>query len=151
VERVLKKLAVEKAQSILTVGDLQHQFQTRHSDLRIDAGTPFAFANIHLGVFRCFPETCVLDSSSDWFPDQAVGPLPTLPETPSQGDETLLLALEALEAADYPHALSLVSEALEQGISWDTGRAEAHNLRGTFKYVNHDHVYISFMTLSTGS
>lgn len=59
-----------------------------------------------------------------------------LTETPSQGDQTLLLALEALEAADYQHALTLVNEALEQGISWDIGRAEALNLRGTFKYVH---------------
>ena len=66
-----------------------------------------------------------------------IGPLPTLPETPSQGDQTLLLALEALEAADYLHAFSFVNEALDQGISWDIGRAEALNLRGTFKYINH--------------
>ena len=51
-----------------------------------------------------------------------------------------MLAFEALEAADYPHALTFVNEALEQGISWDIGRAEALNLRGTFKYV--DRVYI---------
>ncbi|KAI6043632.1 hypothetical protein EDC04DRAFT_2866273 [Pisolithus marmoratus] len=31
------------------------------------------------------------------------------------GDQTLLLALDALEAADYPHALSLVNEAVDQG------------------------------------
>lgn len=64
-----------------------------------------------------------------------------LPETPSQGDQTLLLGLEALEAADYPHALTLINEALEQGISWDIGRAEAFNLRGTFKCVNHTYIF----------
>lgn len=63
------------------------------------------------------------------------GAHPALPETPSQGDQTLLLALEALDAADYPHALSFINEALDQGVSWDLGRAEALNLRGTFKYV----------------
>lgn len=62
-----------------------------------------------------------------------LGPLPTLPENPTTGDNTLLLALQALAAADYPHALSLVNEALTQGISWDAGKAEALNLRGTFK------------------
>lgn len=43
------------------------------------------------------------------------------------------MALSALEASDYAHALTLVNEALEQGISWNVGRAEALNLRGTFK------------------
>lgn len=62
-------------------------------------------------------------------------PLPTLPEEPSQGDQTLILALEALRAADYAHALTLVNESLEQGVSWDVGRAEALNLRGTFKFL----------------
>ena len=31
--------------------------------------------------------------------------------------------------------MTLVNESLEQGISWDVGRARAFNLRGTFKYV----------------
>ena len=59
--------------------------------------------------------------------------LPALPENPSQGDETLLLALNALAASNYAHALTLVNESLDQGVSWDDGRAEALNLRGTFK------------------
>ncbi|KAJ3532219.1 hypothetical protein NMY22_g7833 [Coprinellus aureogranulatus] len=58
-----------------------------------------------------------------------------LPESHSTGDETLKLAFEALEAADYPHALTLVNEAIAQGISWDAGKAEAFNLRGTFKFL----------------
>ena len=62
-------------------------------------------------------------------------PLPTLPEEPSQGDQTLIIALEALRAANYAHALTLVNESLEQGVSWDVGRAEALNLRGTFKFL----------------
>ncbi|PBK59471.1 mitochondrial outer membrane translocase receptor TOM70 [Armillaria solidipes] len=60
---------------------------------------------------------------------------PTLPENPSQGDNTLLLALQALDASDYAHSVSLVNEALEQGISWPIGKAEALNLRGTFKFL----------------
>ncbi|KAF8221349.1 ADP/ATP carrier receptor [Tricholoma matsutake] len=62
-------------------------------------------------------------------------PLPTLPQDPSTGDNTLLLALQALEAADYTHALTLVNESLDQGISWNEGKAEALNLRGTFKFL----------------
>ncbi|KIM44329.1 hypothetical protein M413DRAFT_25750 [Hebeloma cylindrosporum] len=63
------------------------------------------------------------------------GPHPTLPENPSTGDETLLLGLQALDAADYTHAVTLINEAIEQGVSWDAGRAEALNLRGTFKFL----------------
>ncbi|KAH9161620.1 mitochondrial outer membrane translocase receptor TOM70 [Lactarius sanguifluus] len=65
-------------------------------------------------------------------------PLPTLPENPSTGDNTLILALEALGASDYVHSLSLINEAIEQGISWEVGRAEALNLRGTFKFLTGD-------------
>ncbi|KAG9042909.1 TOM (translocase of outer membrane) complex component [Tulasnella sp. UAMH 9824] len=60
---------------------------------------------------------------------------PVLPETPSQGDSTLLLAHEALAAGDYAHASTLVNESIEQGISWDEGKARALNLRGTFKFL----------------
>lgn len=38
-----------------------------------------------------------------------------------------------MEALNYAHALTLVNEAIEQGISFDAGKAEALNLRGTFK------------------
>ncbi|KAL0574550.1 TOM (translocase of outer membrane) complex component [Marasmius crinis-equi] len=65
-------------------------------------------------------------------------PLPTLPVNPSTGDNTLILALQALEAPNYPHAFTLVNEAIEQGISWDQGKAEALNLRGTFKFLTGD-------------
>ena len=58
---------------------------------------------------------------------------PVLPEKPSQGDRTLLLAFEALAAADYNHAVSFANEAIDQGVSWKQGQAEAYNLRGTFK------------------
>ncbi|KAJ7577925.1 hypothetical protein C8J56DRAFT_1016670 [Mycena floridula] len=62
-------------------------------------------------------------------------PHPVLPVNPSTGDETLLLAFGALDAADYAHVVTLVNEALEQGISWDIGKAEALNLRATFKFL----------------
>jgi import receptor subunit TOM70 len=67
--------------------------------------------------------------------NRTTGPLPTLPENPSTGDNTLILALEALGALDYAHSLSFTNEAIEQGISWEVGKAEALNLRGTFKSV----------------
>ncbi|KAI0795831.1 ADP/ATP carrier receptor [Abortiporus biennis] len=65
-------------------------------------------------------------------------PLPPLPENPSTGDNTLILALQALEASDYIHAFTLVNEAIEQGISFDVGKAEAYNLRGTFQFLMAD-------------
>ncbi|WVR08724.1 hypothetical protein IAU60_005782 [Kwoniella sp. DSM 27419] len=57
------------------------------------------------------------------------------PRDPSQGDDTLMLAFDALEAADYSHAVTLANEAIDQGVSWKEGEAEAHNLRGTFKFL----------------
>ncbi|KAL1698428.1 mitochondrial outer membrane translocase receptor TOM70 [Schizophyllum commune] len=66
------------------------------------------------------------------------GAHPTLPEESSTGDSTLLLALQVTEAADYTHAVTLANEAIEQGISWDTGKAEALNLRGNFKFLMGD-------------
>jgi import receptor subunit TOM70 len=46
-----------------------------------------------------------------------------------------MLAFDALEAADYVHTVSFANEAIEQGISWKVGQAEAYNLRGTFKFL----------------
>ena len=69
------------------------------------------------------------------------GSHPTFPENPSQGDQTLKLALEALDTSDYSQALTHVNESLEQGISWPAGKAEALNLRGSFKYVSKVHSY----------
>ncbi|KAF8510131.1 hypothetical protein BU17DRAFT_55688 [Hysterangium stoloniferum] len=70
----------------------------------------------------------------------AFRPQPQLvfPETLSGGANTLKLALDALGAADYAHAMTFVTEALEQDISWDAGRAHALNLRGTFKFLMGD-------------
>ncbi|KAK7039432.1 ADP/ATP carrier receptor, partial [Favolaschia claudopus] len=65
-------------------------------------------------------------------------PLPSVGDSPTTGDSTLLLALEALAAEDYPHAVSFVNEALTQEISSDANRAEALNLRGTFKFLTGD-------------
>ncbi|KAJ7235087.1 hypothetical protein B0H12DRAFT_1058216 [Mycena haematopus] len=65
-------------------------------------------------------------------------PLPSVGDTPTTGDSTLLLALQALAAEDYPHALSFVNEALDQDLSSELHRAEALNLRGTFKFLTGD-------------
>ncbi|KAL9709013.1 TOM (translocase of outer membrane) complex component [Leucoagaricus gongylophorus] len=65
-------------------------------------------------------------------------PLPSVPQNPTQGDETLLLAIQALKMSDYPHVVSLINEAIEQGISTTEGKAEALNLRGTFKFLMGD-------------
>ncbi|CCL98887.1 uncharacterized protein FIBRA_00894 [Fibroporia radiculosa] len=104
-ERVLKKLASQKVQEILSSRDRHLPSQT--------------FVSAYFGAFR--PR-----------------PLPQLPENPSQGDHTLILSLEALAASDYTHSLTLVNEAVEQGISWDAGKAEALNLRGTYKFLMTD-------------
>ncbi|KAJ6510652.1 ADP/ATP carrier receptor [Mycena sanguinolenta] len=64
--------------------------------------------------------------------------LPDVGENPTTGDSTLLLALQALAAEDYPHAVSFVNEALTQGLSSDLHTAEALNLRGTFKFLTGD-------------
>lgn len=64
--------------------------------------------------------------------------LPVLPENPTTGDNTFLLARQALDAGDYIHALTLINESLDQGISFDSGKAEALNLRGTFKFLMSD-------------
>lgn len=68
-------------------------------------------------------------------PNLISDPKPTLPANPTQGDQTLNLAFDALSAADYSHAVSFVNESIDQGISSKEGQAEAYNLRATFKYV----------------
>lgn len=60
---------------------------------------------------------------------------PTLPENPSQGDQTLILAYDALNAKNFPHAFSLFNESIEQGLSNDDLKSIAHNMRGTFQFV----------------
>lgn len=60
-------------------------------------------------------------------------PAPTLPENASQGDQTLILAYDAVAAKDYPHAFTLFHESIEQGLSNEDLEAAAYNMRGTFK------------------
>lgn len=56
-----------------------------------------------------------------------------MPEDPTFADNALINALHALQTADYTHSWSFVNGALEEGLSNDTLKAEALNLRGTFK------------------
>ncbi|GAA5890826.1 hypothetical protein JCM6882_008827 [Rhodosporidiobolus microsporus] len=65
---------------------------------------------------------------------------PALPAAPnqSQGDRTLELAFQALDAKDFAHALTLFNEALDQGPSTAEGRAAALNMRATFKFIMSD-------------
>lgn len=66
-------------------------------------------------------------------------PDPELPENSEvQGDNTLKLALGALNARDYPHSLTLVNECIEQGLSTPLARAHALNLRGSFRFLMGD-------------
>ncbi|SCZ90329.1 BZ3500_MvSof-1268-A1-R1_Chr1-3g01920 [Microbotryum saponariae] len=65
-------------------------------------------------------------------------PDPEDPEDPSQGDQTLKLAFEALHAKDFVHALSYFNEAIEQGISTNEGKAAALNMRATFRFIMSD-------------
>ena len=91
------------------------------------------FTSAYFGAFRQSKlDNTYAEATAHDFPS---GTLPALPENPSTGDNTLILALEALGASDYAHAFTLVNEAIEQGISWDGGKAEALNLRGTFKFL----------------
>lgn len=62
-----------------------------------------------------------------------IEPLPEKPANPSQGETTLFLAFDAMDARDYAHAVTLFNEALEQGISDTKLKARALNMRGTFK------------------
>ena len=48
----------------------------------------------------------------------------------------MINALHALQAANYKHSWSFVNGALEEGLSNDILKAEALNLRGTFKSVS---------------
>ncbi|GAA5942247.1 uncharacterized protein JCM15063_002947 [Sporobolomyces koalae] len=65
-------------------------------------------------------------------------PEPTLPATPSQGDETYKLATEALKSKSFTHAFTLFSESIEQGISQPALKAQAYNMRATFKFIMSD-------------
>jgi import receptor subunit TOM70 len=137
VERVLEKLSKKKAAEILAVSSFTaNRGPSRLLTYLTDSRAPSPFPHIRFGLFLGLPTTYVFPLIPFSFPvsfNSTTGPLPTLPESPSVGDNTLIIALEALAASDYAHSFSLVNESLEQGITWDLGRAEALNLRGTFK------------------
>ncbi|EJD00277.1 TPR-like protein [Fomitiporia mediterranea MF3/22] len=106
--------AVERVLKLLTEPKARDIMSKRESHL-----PPHTFVDAYFGAFRSRP-------------------IPDLPENPSTGDNTLKLSLEALAAHDYTHALTLVNEAIEQGISFDAGRAHALNLRGSFRFLMGD-------------
>jgi import receptor subunit TOM70 len=116
----LKKLATKKAKE-----------QLEQREPKLPSPT---FISSYLGAFRprklsAHRLKAHIFCASTNHPD----PKPTLPATPTQGDQTLMLAFDALSAADYSHAVSFVNEAIDQGVSWKEGQAEAYNLRATFK------------------
>jgi import receptor subunit TOM70 len=100
--------------------------------------TSSALSYFHHRLLRCLPETLVSFTLRKFAISSfsvETGPALEPPTKTHDGDQTLVLALAALEAGDYIHAFSLVSESLNLGISWRQGQAEALNLRGTFKFV----------------
>ncbi|WFC98981.1 TOM (translocase of outer membrane) complex component [Malassezia yamatoensis] len=60
---------------------------------------------------------------------------PSIPDDAEKGDATLKKAYEALQARDYPHALTLFGEAIDQGLSSKELESHALNMRGTFYFV----------------
>ncbi|KAL4402989.1 TOM (translocase of outer membrane) complex component [Malassezia pachydermatis] len=60
---------------------------------------------------------------------------PKIHDDASQGDKTLQKAFEAQAARNYTHSFTLVSEAIEQGLSTKELEATALNLRGTYYFV----------------
>lgn len=103
--------SVERVLKKLASGKAQLQLKTREP--RLPSPT---FVTAYLEAFR------------------AKSP-PTIPDSAPQGDLTLKRAHEALQARDYPHALTLFSEAIEQGLSNKELEANAYNMRGTFMFV----------------
>jgi import receptor subunit TOM70 len=155
VERVLEKLSKKKAAEILAVSSLA--VNLGHHVLSYLFDRPVSAVSLPTHSFppisRPSDHVC-LPSYPVFFPvssNYTTGPLPTLPENPSTGDNTLIIALEALGASDYAHSFSLVNESLEQGITWDLGRAEALNLRGTFKSVFSITVIVPELMTAVGS
>jgi mitochondrial import receptor subunit TOM70 len=136
VERVLKKMSTAEAQEILKVSEPIGNCPL--SEILVPCRLVirgyllihlFHLISPHFALVRCV--SLVSPFAADY---ESSGPPLTPPEMSTTGDNTLLLALEALGATDYAHAMTLANESLIQGISWDDGRAEALNLRGTFKY-----------------
>jgi import receptor subunit TOM70 len=60
---------------------------------------------------------------------------PSRSNSPSQGEETLFLAFDALDARNYTHAFTLFNESIEQGIEDKKLKGRALNMLGTFKFI----------------
>lgn len=136
--RVSQTRFVDRVLVSLTVFSVD--FQTRPAQLPsstfitayLDAFRPRSFNFSSRPLSRPF-RTRLLTSISCLVSFLSTDPAPALPEPSTQADSTLILAFEALEAGDHKHAFTLAQEALTQGITWTEGKAEALNLRGTFK------------------
>ncbi|KAF9074270.1 ADP/ATP carrier receptor [Rhodocollybia butyracea] len=105
------QVAVERVVKIMATKKAQEILSSREPRL-----PPVTFISAYFAAFRPRPH-------------------PTLPENPNDGDRTLLQAFEAIDSHQYNEAFSLVTEALTSGISWEAGKAEALNMRGTFKFL----------------
>ncbi|GAA5979871.1 hypothetical protein JCM10908_001447 [Rhodotorula pacifica] len=111
VERVMKRLASEKASDMLS-----------SREPRLPSST---FVTAYLTAFR----------------PRAPPAVPT--SNPTQADQTLQRAFEALAAKDFPHAFSLFNESLSgegpQGsLTTEEAKSEALNMRATFKFIMSD-------------
>jgi len=134
VERVMKQLANEKASEIM---------KNREPKLPSGKETLISFFPpllSHLFLFLTDTEfemytATFIEAYLQAFRPQ---PSPVLPSHPSQGDETYLLASQALSAKNFPHAFSLYSESISQGISSPQLKAQAYNMRATFKFIMSD-------------
>ncbi|CAD6891008.1 unnamed protein product [Tilletia laevis] len=60
---------------------------------------------------------------------------PALPAQPSEGDNILLEAYQAIEKKDYVLANTKFTDALKAGLSEKELEAHAYNMRGTFKFI----------------
>ena len=128
-ERVLQNLVVKKFAEHKAVSGSSPFYGY---ELISEQGAYPSWKQLHQPIPFCFQTSQVSHLTQSL--KLMIGDKPTLPENPSQGDQTLDLAFDALTAQDYAHSLSFTNEAIEQGVSSKEGQAEAYNLRGTFRY-----------------
>lgn len=121
-----------------------------NDQLETGSGTKITRRNVHQGVLRSFPTSYVVVGLSliacrlllvmivaynVICANQTTDASPSLPTKPSQGDRTLMLAFDALEARSFPHAFSLFNEAIDQRLSSSYLESEALNMRATFRFI----------------
>ncbi|KAJ3966984.1 ADP/ATP carrier receptor [Lentinula raphanica] len=106
-------LAVERVLKLMSTKNAQEILKNRGPKL-----PPATFVQAYFAAFRA-----------------REGPGAEAGEAGSEGDRMLVEAFKALEENDYKRAWEMVNDALEKGVSWDVGRSEGLNLRGTFKFL----------------